>query len=129
MRVEVRKLSDRPGYVAVIPHGSIDTESHDDFRRIIEPVLANNDLKHLLVDLKDVEYISSAGLGVLFSLKKTLGQRGGEIVFCHAQPQITKLFQTVKFLPKESVFTSLEEADRYFYGIMNAEIEKQRGKK
>ena len=128
MRVEVRPVSEQPGYVSVMPHGPIDTESHDDFRRVVEPVLADKQLKHLLIDLKDVEYISSAGLGVLFSVKKNLDRQGGELIFCHAQPQILKLFETVKFLPKESVFKSLDEADRYFYGIMNMEIEKRKKK-
>jgi len=59
-------------------------------------------------------------------LKKTLDKQGGELIFCHAQPQILKLFETVKFLPSESVFKSLDEADQYFYAVMNKEIARQR---
>jgi hypothetical protein len=31
----------------------------------------------------------------------------------------------VNALPKESVFSSVEEADRYFYAIMNNEIRRR----
>ena len=49
-----------------------------------------------------------------------------ELLFCNAKPQIQKLFDTVNVLPKDRVFTSLEEADLFFYKIMNEEIEKKK---
>jgi anti-anti-sigma regulatory factor len=73
-----------------------------------------------------VVYVSSAGLQVLFATKKTLAERGGDLTFSRPQPQIVKLFQIVNALPKESIFASVEEADRYFYSIMNRELGRQR---
>ncbi|GEM_PF-227655 len=125
MQVDVRADQTRPGYFRIVPHGAIDTETHDGFRSALEPVLAKSP-RGIVIDLADVTYISSAGLGVLFSLKKTQDKTGAKLLFCNARPQIAKLFETARFLPTDSVFKSLEEADRYFYEVMNEEIERQK---
>ena len=91
----------------------------------IAPLLC--DTTHgILIDLKNVEYISSAGLGVLFSVKKFMTGVGGDLVFCNLKPQIHKLFEIVKTLNKETMFRNYEEADDYFYAIMNQEIERHK---
>ena len=128
MRVDIILFSKQKDYFLVTPHGSIDTDTHDTFREAVHPLLKKG-LKGICVDLKNVEYISSAGLGVLFSMKKFLDQNKGELLFCHAQPQITKLFQAVQYLPADMIFKSLEEADRYLYNVMNETIRKEKRKK
>jgi len=62
----------------------------------------------------------------IFALKKELTAKKGDLLFVHLKPQITKLFQVVNALPKESVFATIAEADRYFYSIMNQEIRRQK---
>lgn len=125
MRVEIKKDKDRKGFFRVIPHGSIDTESHDEFRKAIEPLLAPS-TRGVLLDLKNVDYVSSAGIGVLFAVKKALKSVDAGLLFCNLKPQIQKLFDIMKFLPKKTIFKSLEEADRYFYKIMNDTVKRSR---
>ena len=125
MRVDVQK--NKPGFCTAVPHGPIDSSTYEDFQKQINHLLAPG-VKNLLIDLVNVDYISSAGLGVLFSLKKSLGASGGELGFCNLKPQIKKLFEIVKALPKENIFESEKEADRYFYKMMNDEIDNQRKK-
>ena len=124
MRVDIRP-NRKKGFYTVVPHGSIDTESHDYFRSVVGPLL-NKSTKGICVDLKKTDYISSAGLGVLFLIKKFMKENGGDLLFCNPKPQIRKLFETVKVLPKESIFKSLEEADFFFYSIMDQEIERRK---
>ena len=50
-------------------------------------------------------------------------------LFCKALPQIKKLFEIVKALPQATMFENFEEADRYFYKIMDNEIAKENLKK
>lgn len=128
MRVDISSIKERPGYFKVAPHGSIDSESHGEFRSKIEPLLAKT-TKGIVMDLEKVDYISSAGLGVLFSIKKFLMENKNELLFCNLKPQITRLFEIVKALPKETIFANLEEADRYFYKEMNEVIERQKKEK
>ena len=128
MKVEVSQDKQKSGFYTVTPHGSIDSDSHGAFRQEINKVLAKYP-KMILLNLEDVDYVSSAGLGVLFSIKKFVLANDGDLMFCNLKPQISKLFEIVKALPKENIFTSIKEADAYFYKIMNDEIARQKGKK
>jgi anti-sigma B factor antagonist len=112
------------GLLKLTPHGSIDAQTSADFDEKARAALGA--AKVLVLDMGHVEYVSSAGLQVLFGLKRDLAAQGGDLLFAHLRPQIAKLFQVVNALPKESIFATLEEADRYFYAIMNKEIRKQK---
>lgn len=125
MDVKISANKEKNGYFTVTPHGSIDADTHQAFKEKMDELLNDKNTKMVLVDLANVDYISSAGLGVLFSVKKALIANKGELLFCNLKPQIAKLFEIVKALPRETVFRSVEEADKYFYSIMNAEIRRQ----
>jgi anti-anti-sigma factor len=125
MRVDIDSTRAAEGFQRVTPHGSIDAQTAPQLEQAFEPLRAGQ-TRVVLVDLGEVEYISSAGLQVLFGMKKALMERGGDLIFARVKPQIAKLFQIVNALPKESVFATIEEADRYFYAIMNKEIARQK---
>jgi len=125
MKVDVDATKAAEGFRTVTPHGPIDAQSAPGFDAEVRKNL-DDKTRVVLVDMAHVEYVSSAGLQVLFALKKELAAKGGDLLFCHLKPQITKLFQVVNALPKESVFATIEEADRYFYSIMNQEIRRQK---
>jgi anti-anti-sigma factor len=66
-----------------------------------------------VVDLQNLEYISSAGLRSLFKAKKRASTEGGNLLLVNPQPQVKKVFDIIKALPTESIFTSEEELDSY----------------
>ena len=127
MRVDIKPNLKKKGFFTVVPCGSIDSESHNNFRESVEPLLVKS-TRGILVDLKDVDYISSAGFGVLFSMQHFLKENKSELLFCHLKPHIQKLFDVMKTLPSENVFKSLEEADEYLLNIVEDEIKKQQEK-
>lgn len=128
MEVRVNEEKEKQGYYTVTPVGSIDSSSHSEFRERVNEILKKYP-KLVVLNLEKVDYISSAGLGVLFSIKKFLIANDGDMIFCNLKPQIVKLFEIVKALPKENIFTSIKEADNYFYKIMNDEIARQKDAK
>ena len=121
MRVQISSSKEKPGFFTVIPYGPIDSDTHGEFRDKIKTLLAST-TKGVVLDLEHVDYISSAGLGVLFAMKKTLAENKGELLFCNLKPQIQRLFELVNALPKETLFKNLEEADAYFYKMMNKKV-------
>ena len=122
MHVKIVPSDYRPGYYTVTPHGPIDSDTYLDFSDKVTPLL-NPTTKAIVLDLSDVDYISSAGLGVLFTMKKHLKQNGGDLLFSNIKPQIKRLFEIVNALPKETLFKTTEEADAYLYRMMNKPVE------
>jgi anti-anti-sigma factor len=63
--------------------------------------------------MKDVEYVSSAGVRVILKARKVLKKQNGQALLMHLQPQVKKVFEIIKALPTTQVFTSVAELDRY----------------
>jgi anti-anti-sigma factor len=93
--------------------GSLDTETVPHFDKTIEGVMADQSVRCLRIEMEDLQFISSLGLGSLTRARKAIESRGGLLVTIGAQPQILKVFEIVKMLPNEVVFANREEADEY----------------
>jgi Anti-anti-sigma regulatory factor (antagonist of anti-sigma factor) len=77
----------------------------------------------LVLDLAGLDYISSAGIRSVFKARKALAARAGKVLVVNPQPQIQKVFDMVKAVPLNEIFTSVEEADAYLYAMQRKVIE------
>ena len=92
--------------------GSLDTVTAPELERQLAPILAEQ-VKDIVFDLAQLKFISSAGLRVFSSTRKTLKERGGQASFIHLQPQIKEVFEIMKSLPGVALFQDMAEFDRY----------------
>lgn len=92
--------------------GRLDTHTYAELDRRLAPVLASG-ASSLVLDLADLEYISSAGIRSIFRARKALAARGGKVVVVNPHPQIQKVFDVVKAVPMNEIFSSVAEADAY----------------
>jgi sigma-B regulation protein RsbU (phosphoserine phosphatase) len=72
-----------------------------------------NDNATIVLDMKGLEYISSAGLRSIAKLRRAMQARGGTVLLVNPQPQVRKVFDIVKAVPVNEVFTSIAELDAY----------------
>ena len=91
MHVKISPNRELAGYFNVAPQGPIDSDTYLDFKDAITPLLVMT-TKGIVLDLMNVDYISSAGLGVLFTMRKFLKEKNGDLLFCNIKPQIKRLF-------------------------------------
>ncbi|WP_290887816.1 STAS domain-containing protein [Arenimonas sp.] len=96
--------------------GRLDTHTYCDLDQQLAPVLASS-IHSLVLDLAGLDYISSAGVRSIFKARKALAARGGKVVVVNPKPQIQKVFDVVKAVPLDEIFSSLEEADAYLDAI------------
>ena len=100
--------------VVVRPIGKLDAVSCQEFDRALDGVLAQAPRGGtLVIDLAELEYVSSAGLRSLFRARKAMRTNGGFSLIVHAQPQVRKVFEIVKAVPVHEIFRSVEELDAY----------------
>ncbi|WP_243039415.1 STAS domain-containing protein [Dyella sedimenti] len=71
----------------------------------------------LVLDLSALEYISSAGLRSIAKIRKSMRAHGGHTLLLNPQPQVRKVFEIVKAVPVNEVFTSARELDAYLDNI------------
>ena len=104
--------------------GSLDTATAPELERQLAPVLAGP-IKDLVFDLAQLKFISSAGLRVFSTARKTLKERGGQASFVNMQPQIQEVFEIMKSLPGVAVFKDVAELDRYLAARQRSHTENQ----
>ena len=112
MELQIRIDPAINGNQKVVLGGRLDTHSYDELDRRLAPVLAS-DIRSLVLDLAELEYISSAGVRSIFKARKALATRNGKVLVLNPQPQIKKVFDVVKAVPLNEIFTSTQEADAY----------------
>ena len=89
----------------------------------LAPVLANPAITSLVLDLAGLDYISSAGIRSVFKARKALAARAGKVLVVNPQPQIQKVFDLVKAVPLNEIFTSVAEADAYLDAMQRKVVE------
>src|SRR5512136_136241 len=111
------------GAITVKLLGSLDTATAPDLERQLVPVLGGA-VKDVVFDLAQLKFISSAGLRVFSTTRKTLKERGGQASFINMQPQIQEVFEIIKSLPGVAIFKDVAELDRYLAARQRAHQDK-----
>ena len=64
----------------------------------------------MLIDLKEVRFIDSSGLGVLVSGFKNASTHQGSLKLCSLQSQVKSMFELTRLHRVFDIFTSVDEA-------------------
>ena len=98
--------------------GSLDTDTAQQLQDKIDQEI-NSTVHMVIMDLKRLEFLSSAGLRVIFKTKKYMDSREGRFMLLNLQPQVRKVFDIIKALDGMNVFKSQEEMDEYLAAMQN----------
>ncbi len=76
------------------PVGRLDVTTAAEFRRQVNDIAsAANPPQFLVVDLQEITFMDSSGLGALVSALKSTRGSNGEMVICGANDQVQMLFE------------------------------------
>ncbi len=92
--------------------GSLDSNTAPELQQSLDDAV-NDSILGIIIDFKDLDFISSAGLRVIFKTKKLMTGRGGKLYLANLQPQIKKVFDIIKALDGMNVFKDQQEMDDY----------------
>jgi len=98
--------------------GSLDSNTAPELQQRIDTEI-NDAVSTTIIDFKDLDFLSSAGLRVIFKTKKVMDNAGGKFLLVNLQPQIKKVFEIIKALDGMSVFKDQEEMDEYLTAMQN----------
>ncbi len=86
------KITIEGNVIVMYPEGRLDLEGAELFESAIKQILKDTPGYHLLIDLKNVEYISSTCLRVLLLTKKSYADRRLQVKLCNANSICEKVF-------------------------------------
>jgi anti-anti-sigma factor len=89
--------------------GLIDTTTAPEFEKEFLKLLKNKKFR-LVVDLKKVDYISSAGWGIFVSELKRIRAEKGDLVLAGMNPDVTEVFDLLEFNVILKSFPDVESA-------------------
>lgn len=84
----------------VVMTGRFDASQVDKARAVLDQVSST-----AIVDMKDLQYVSSAGLGVLLAAQKRLSQKGHKLRLANMSKHVRDIFQITRL---ETIFEIIE---------------------
>ena len=92
--------------------GALNTDTAPAFESSLQDVV-DKGMHRTVLDMKDLDYISSAGLRVIFKAAKQIKADGRRLAAANRKPHIDKVFEILKALPDMAVFANDQEMDDY----------------
>lgn len=93
--------------------GYIDTTTSSELEHHLTKLLGQN-LFHIVIDLGNVDYVSSAGWGIFISEIKGIREKGGDLKLVGMIPEVYEVFELLEFHYILKAFDSLEDAIKDF---------------
>ena len=98
--------------VAAVPVDELDASNSSEFKRDIAPVLQSQN--KLVLDLGQLRFVDSSGLGAMLSCLRQLSAKGGDLKLCSMSKQVRGLFELVRMHRIFEIYGTREEAVRAF---------------
>ena len=91
-----------------VPGRHLDASNAESFKAMAIPDLTGK--ASVVLDLADVEFIDSSGLGILLACLRHLQGAGGDLRLCGLTPQVQMLFELVRMQRVFQIYKTREQA-------------------
>jgi len=110
LQIDINHISNE--LCEILLTGSLDTETAPQLEKKLETIW-DSVSKELMFNMKELVYVSSAGIRIITKGCIKMKAKGGNILVISMQPQIQRVFDTVKELLNLRMFKNQEEMDDY----------------
>ncbi|WP_258102656.1 STAS domain-containing protein [Marinoscillum sp. MHG1-6] len=107
--IEVKKLQ-RADHTEIQVKGEVDASSSIELDNALQSSL--DESKKIIVDLENLEYISSAGLGVFISYLEEIKSKEIKLVLCNMKPKVYDVFKILGLENLMEIVNTKEEAEQ-----------------
>jgi anti-anti-sigma factor len=84
--------------ITVYLYGRLDVHLSADIEREINRIIKEEPQAHLLLNLQDVEYMSSSGLRIFVSTMRILKENNRKLKLCNINSAVKKIFEVVELM-------------------------------
>ena len=107
--ISFSKPEGNPGISIVIVKGFIDTTTSNELEGSIKKLLQEQRFD-IIIDLANVDYISSAGWGIFISEIKKIRENGGDLKLVSMVGDVYEVFELLEFQTILESYDNIEEA-------------------
>ena len=123
MELTIKTKLKAPGVYVLFLNGWLDTQTYKKLDERVAEILKESP-KILIFNMEQLDYISSAGLRIIYKTQKALKGSGGSLHFMKLKPQIKKVFEIINALPSMNVFSGVQELDEYLDAMQQKSMKK-----
>jgi len=109
IQLSVEKKGPQQDIAVIKVGGYIDTTTSSELESSLKNLIASGSY-NIIIDLSDVDYISSAGWGIFIGEIKNLRERGGDLKLVGMIPDVYEVFELLEFHYILKAFDTIEEA-------------------
>ncbi len=102
-------IEEHEGVVVVSPQSNLDSETTGDFQAQVDELLRAG-WHYFVIDLGNVRFVDSSGLGALVRLYKRLRIGEGDVRLARVPPNLRKILELTRLSRVFDIFTTVEEA-------------------
>lgn len=73
--------------------GELDHHTAETLRTKVTEAIEKHQILHIVMNLKNLTFMDSSGLGVILGRYKQIKLKNGEMVVCSISPQVKRLFE------------------------------------
>lgn len=89
--------------------GDIDQHVVSNMRSEIDLTIRQNNIKNIIFDFKEVEFMDSSGLGMILSRYKSIKQTEGELMLSNVSENTMRLFDMVGIRKIIKIYDTVED--------------------
>ena len=118
MSLEITITPEKNNSKRISISGSLDSNTAPQLQDKVDAEI-NDSINATILDFSNLDFLSSAGLRVIFKTKKIMDNSGGKFLMVNLQPQIKKVFEIIEALDGMNVFKNQDEMDDYLTAMQN----------
>ena len=113
LKVEKEVVPEAPDVVRLKLSGSLDTETSREFSAKVDQIISAGWSK-LVLDLGEVDFVSSGGWGSIISALRKAHAKGGDLVLLNLKGQVKRVFRMLGFKAILKSYGDIDEAIAHF---------------
>ncbi len=113
MVITQKMAPENPEVMILTLVGNLDTFTSENFSKKVRELIASGWVK-LVVDLENVDFVSSSGWGALVGSLRRAHEAGGDMVITNMKGQVSRVFKMMGFRAVLRAYPTLQDALAHF---------------
>lgn len=107
MLLETQKINNS---LVVKVKGELDLLTAETFRNLVERAINREKTQNLILDMEQVDFIDSSGLGVILGRYRRIREQGGNMAIVGVKPHVKRILELAGIMGIVKVYQQTEQA-------------------